>query len=137
MAGAEAPDINTGWQRQLTIDGTAVGQYLTDWNPEMENNTTDFQGSAGAAAARPVVGRTHSLTFTIANVPAVMSLIEPKAYVDPPLPTAVLVVTDYPGRELTYTVRFLHPTYNGGSGDALTVDVECEVLSVTGIPGVT
>jgi hypothetical protein len=137
MAGAEAPDINTGWQRQLTIDGTPVGQYLTDWNPEIEDDTTDFQGSAASAKAMPEVGRTLSLTFTVANVPAVMALIEPKAYALPPKPTAVLVVTEYPGRELTWTVKFRHLTYNGGSGDALTVDVECTVISVTGVPGVT
>jgi hypothetical protein len=114
-----------------------VGNALTDWNPEMQDDTTDFQGSNGSAQGRTRSGPHAQLSFTVGNVPAVMALIEPKAYATPPKPTAELVVTEYPGRAITYVVTFRHLTYNGGSGDPLTVDVECGVRSVTGVPGVT
>jgi hypothetical protein len=136
MAGSEAPDVVSGWGRSLTIDGTEVGNALTDWNPEVQDDTTDFQGSNGSPKVELEAGRTHSLSFTVGNTPAVMALIEPKAYATPPKPTSELVITEYPGRAITYVVTFRHLTYNGGSGDPLTVDVECGVRSVSGVPGV-
>lgn len=131
-----APEVFSGWRRSVTVNGTEIGDWVTDWNPEAEDDIQEFQGSNSSPKARNEAGRTLSLTFTVANHPTPMGLIEP-AYYNTPKTQLDIVSTDYAGREVTYTVRISHLTYNGGSGDVLTVDVETIVLSVSGIPGVS
>ncbi len=135
MAGAEAPEIFSGWQQSVTADGTEIGSWVSDISYEAEDDVQEFQGSNGSAKARVVSGRTLSFTFTVGNHPTPMSILEP-AYYNADKPPVTFVVTEYDGRVITIVATISHLTYQGGSGDIKTVDVETLPRSFAGMAGV-
>lgn len=130
----DAPEVFSGWNRSVTANGVEIGSWITDYNPGAEDDIQEFQGSNGSPKARNESGRTLTLTFTVANHPTPLAVLE-GAYYSSPKTEVTLVNTEYPARAITDVVRITKLDYKGGSGDNLTVDVECIVLSRTGIPG--
>ena len=132
---AEAPEVFSGWSRSITANGTEIGDWVSDWHPESEDDDGDFQGSNGKPKATFKTGNTLKLSFTVANHPTPMGILEPAHYAVPQ-PVVTFVASEYSGRSITYTTTIRHLDYQGGAGDALTVDVDCRVTAVSGIPGV-
>lgn len=124
-----APDVYSGINRSVVLEGTEIGDWLSDFEFDAEDDVQEFQGSNGTPKARVPAGTTYGLTFTVANHPTPMGVLETLYYTSPK-PTGTMVVTYYAGRVKTYTLQITHLTESGGSGDVLTVDVEAVVSAV-------
>lgn len=129
-----APEVFSGWRQSLTANNVEIGDWLSDVSYEAEDDVQEFQGSNGKPKARTPSGQTLTFTFTVANHPTPMAVLEPAYYsTEDPKPTITFVLTEYPGRSITILATISHLTYNGGSGDIKTVDVETLPQSFSGM----
>lgn len=125
-----APDVAGARGSSHTLNGIAVGEWVSDFEPDFEDDVIDFDGQDNRPTARVSDGFTYSLSFTIANHPTPMAILE-ELYFTRPHDTATWVWTLPDGRTYTMTIEVTHLTPNSNSGSVLTVDVECSVHALT------
>jgi hypothetical protein len=125
-----APTVYGARGSAHTLDGLAIGEWISDFEPDFEDDVIDFNGQDSRPTARIADGFTYSLSFTVANHPTPMAPLE-TLYFTRPKETGVWVWTTTDGRTYTMTIEVTHLTLNSNSGSALTADVECSVHALT------
>lgn len=113
-----------------TLDGTDIGQWVSDFEPDFEDDVIDFNGQDSRPTAQISDGFTYSFSATVANHPTPMALLE-TLYFTSPKPDGTWVWTMPDGRVWTMTIQVQHLTPNSNSGSALTVDVEGTITALT------
>jgi hypothetical protein len=125
-----APTVYGARGSAHTLDGTAIGEWVSDFEPDFEDDVIDFNGQDNRPTAQISDGFTWSFSATVANHPTPMALIE-DLYFTRPKTTGTWVWTKPDGRVWTMVLEVQHITPNANSGSAMTVDIEGTVHSLT------
>lgn len=125
-----APVVYGARASSHTLNGIPIGEWVSDFEPDFEDDVIDFNGQDNRPTAQIADGFTYSFSATVANHPTPMAELE-TLYFTRPKTTGTWVWTLPDGRVWTMTVEVQHLTPNANSGSAMTVDVEGTITELT------
>lgn len=126
-----APTVYPARKTGHVLNGETIGGWITDFSFSAEDDTEDFEGQQGLPTAVIPTGTTMTVSFTIADHPTPMAILEALKHdlnPDGSQQTGTHVRTKPDGRTHTYVYTVSSLEENASNGVA-EVEVECNVVS--------